>query len=67
MYPPSPNILTAAPFMGALRPVERREIVTHLVTVSGLPVQRACRAVGLGRAMYYRPLRCRKWGYGSFN
>ena len=28
----------------------------HLVTVSGLPVQRACRAVGLGRATYYRPL-----------
>lgn len=24
--------------------------------VSGLPVQRACRAVGLGRATYYRPL-----------
>jgi len=30
--------------------------VTHLVTVNGLPVQRACRAVGLGRATYYRPL-----------
>jgi hypothetical protein len=29
--------------------------VTHLVTVNGLPVQRACRAVGLGRATYYRP------------
>ena len=27
-----------------------------MVTVSGLPVQRACRAVGLGRATYYRPL-----------
>lgn len=26
------------------------------MTVSGLPVQRACRAVGLGRATYYRPL-----------
>lgn len=31
-------------------------MVTHLVTVHGLPVQRACRAVGLGRATYYRPL-----------
>jgi putative transposase len=29
--------------------------VTHLVTVNGLPIQRACRAVGLGRATYYRP------------
>jgi putative transposase len=26
-----------------------------LVTQGGLPVQRACRAVGLGRATYYRP------------
>ena len=30
--------------------------MTHLVTVHGLPVQRACRAVGLGRATYYRRL-----------
>jgi putative transposase len=30
--------------------------VAHLVSQSGLPVQRACRAVGLGRATYYRPL-----------
>lgn len=29
--------------------------MTHLVTVNGLTVQRACRAVGLGRATYYRP------------
>jgi putative transposase len=28
----------------------------HLLTQSGLPIQRACRAVGLGRATYYRPL-----------
>ena len=28
----------------------------HLVTVSGLPVQRACQAVGRSRAAYYRPL-----------
>ena len=27
----------------------------HLVTASGLPVRRACQAVGLGRATYYRP------------
>jgi len=27
----------------------------HLVTVSGLPVQRACRGGGMGRATYYRP------------
>lgn len=27
-----------------------------MVTQGGLPVQRACRAVGLGRATYYRPL-----------
>lgn len=39
-----------------LRPVERREAVTHLVMVSGLPVRRACQAVGLSRATYYRPL-----------
>src|ERR671918_73673 len=32
------------------------EVVTHLVTINGLPVQRACRAVGLNRATYYRPL-----------
>ena len=30
--------------------------MTHLVMVNSLPVQRACRAVGLGRATYYRPL-----------
>jgi len=39
-----------------LRPAERREVVTHLVTVNGLPVQRACAAVGLGRATSDRPL-----------
>lgn len=27
----------------------------HLVTMHGLPVQRACRAVGMSRATYYRP------------
>ena len=37
-------------------PVERREAVTHVVTVSGLPVRRACQAVGVSRATYYRPL-----------
>ncbi len=26
------------------------------MTVTGLPIQRACRAVGLHRATYYRPL-----------
>jgi putative transposase len=30
--------------------------VTHLVTGHGLPVQRACQAVGVGRATYDRPL-----------
>jgi putative transposase len=35
--------------------VERREIATHLVTMSGLPVLRACQAVALGRATYSRP------------
>ena len=40
----------------ALRPAERREVVTHLVTVNGPPVQRACRVVSMGRATYYRPL-----------
>ena len=39
-----------------LRPVERREVVTHLVMVRGLQVQQTCRAVGLGRATYYRSL-----------
>lgn len=41
----------------ALRPAARREVVAHMVTGVGLPLQRACRAVGMGRAMYYRPLR----------
>ena len=40
----------------ALRPAERREVVTYLVTGHDLTVQRACQAVGLGRATYYRPL-----------
>ena len=40
----------------ALRPAERREVVTHLVTQGGLPVQRACQAVGLSLATYDRPL-----------
>ena len=30
-------------------------MVTHLVTIHGLSVQRACRAVEVGRATYYRP------------
>lgn len=33
--------------------------MTHLVTVHGLPVQRACRAASLGRATYYRS--CTDW------
>ena len=32
----------------ALRPAERREVVAHLVTERGLPVQRACRGGGPG-------------------
>lgn len=40
----------------ALGPAERRAMVTHLVTVHGIPVQQTCRAVGGGRATYYRPL-----------
>jgi hypothetical protein len=39
-----------------LRPAERREVVTHLVMQGGLPIQRACQAVGLSRATYYRPV-----------
>lgn len=39
----------------ALTAVERREAVTHLVTQGGLAVQRACRAIGLGPAISYRP------------
>jgi putative transposase len=35
---------------------ERREVVTHMVTQGGLPIQRACAAVGLSRATYYRPV-----------
>ena len=30
--------------------------MTYLVTQGGLPIQRACQAVGLSRATYYRPL-----------
>ena len=30
-----------------LRPTERREVVAHMVSQGGLPVQRTCRAVGL--------------------
>lgn len=30
--------------------------MTHLVTQGGLPIQRACAAVGLSRATYYRPV-----------
>lgn len=37
-----------------LGPAERREVVPHLVMQDGLPVQRACAAVGLSRATYYR-------------
>ena len=40
----------------ALRSDERREPVPHMVTEGGLPVHRACAAVGLGRVAYYRPL-----------
>lgn len=32
----------------SLRPAERWEAVTHVVTQGGLPVQRACAAMGLG-------------------
>ena len=39
-----------------LRPADRREVVAYLVMVRGLQVQQTCRAVGLGRATYYRPL-----------
>ena len=39
-----------------LRPAERRKVVTHLVMQGGLPIQRACQAVGLSRATYYRPV-----------
>jgi len=35
-----------------LKPVERREAVAHLVTASGLPVRRACQAVGLARMIH---------------
>jgi hypothetical protein len=31
-------------------------MATPLVTQGGLPIQRACRAVGVGRATYYRLL-----------
>jgi putative transposase len=44
------------PRKNALRPAERREVVAHMVSQGGLPVQRACQAIGLGRATYYRPL-----------
>ncbi|CUQ65576.1 hypothetical protein [Candidatus Nitrospira inopinata] len=38
------------------RPAERREIVSQMVMVNGLPVQRACQGVERGRAPSYRPL-----------
>ncbi len=34
----------------SLRPSKRQEVVTHLVRVNDLLIQRACRAVGLNRA-----------------
>ena len=40
----------------ALRVVGRREVVTHLVTVHGLPVQRGCRVMGWNQATYDRSL-----------
>lgn len=39
-----------------MRLAELQEIVTDLVMGHGLPVQRTCRAVGMGRATYHRPL-----------
>jgi hypothetical protein len=37
-----------------LRPPERREVVAYMVSQGGLPVQRACATIGLGRATDYR-------------
>ena len=48
--------LKDGPRKNTLTPAERRKVVTHMVTQGGLPVQRACQAVGLGRATYYRPV-----------
>ena len=48
----------------ALRPAERREVVTHLVTQGGLPIQRACTGGGtepgdvLSAAGRLGPARC---------
>ena len=37
-------------------PTEKRDSVGYLVKEKKLPVVRACRAVGLTRSAYYRPL-----------
>jgi putative transposase len=40
-------------------PSAKREILAVLVQDHGLPVRRACQAVRLSRAAYYRPPRSR--------
>lgn len=39
-----------------MTPLAKRQAVAALVTDHQLPIQRACRAVGLSRAAYYRPV-----------
>src|SRR5713101_3668383 len=51
-----PNSRPDLVYRGQVRPAERREVVAHMISQGGLPVQRACQAVGLGRATYYRPV-----------
>ena len=42
-----------------MTPSVKREILAVLVTDYGVPVRRACQAVRLSRAAYYRPPRSR--------
>ena len=40
----------------ALKPACKRELVTHLITTSGLSIRQACRSLNLSRTVYhYRP------------
>ncbi|NGZ10895.1 MAG: hypothetical protein CV088_16165 [Nitrospira sp. LK70] len=49
----SPSVLTAAPFMGALRPTRKRALVRELLGQHPIGVRRACGLLRLHRASWY--------------